>query len=347
MELLELLSPDVKLRRIASTHGGEYCGPCPFCRDGDDRFRVWPNEGRWWCRRCDRRGDAIQYLRELHGATFQEASHFVGRWVQETGEQENRRRGQAKISDLPGDKWQERALSFVCRYAEMNLWYRPEGEPALAYLRKRGLTDATILYWGLGFNPEDMYVPAHHWGLEGKDVWCPRGIVIPSFTDTPEGLRCQYIKVRRPIEGDDLDRGIGGSKSGKHGKYVMIRGSVPRIFGLHDVAGSRSIAFVEGEFDAMLLNQEAGDVIKAVTQGSATYRPDAADLWALRDASRILAIFDADAAGATGAAHLKALSARVSVHRPDGGKDITDMLSVGIDMRNWILQALSASWQHT
>lgn len=27
----------------AALHGGEYASPCPFCKDGDDRFLIWPN----------------------------------------------------------------------------------------------------------------------------------------------------------------------------------------------------------------------------------------------------------------------------------------------------------------
>ncbi|MBV9711108.1 MAG: hypothetical protein JO011_09365, partial [Ktedonobacteraceae bacterium] len=42
MNLYELISQNTSLRRVASTHGGEYAGPCPFC-GGTDRFRVWPD----------------------------------------------------------------------------------------------------------------------------------------------------------------------------------------------------------------------------------------------------------------------------------------------------------------
>ena len=29
-------------RRKAACHGGEYCSPCPFCKEGNDRFVIWP-----------------------------------------------------------------------------------------------------------------------------------------------------------------------------------------------------------------------------------------------------------------------------------------------------------------
>jgi phage/plasmid primase-like uncharacterized protein len=43
----------VALKKVASTNGGEWAGPCPGC-GGSDRFRVWPvdrgGRGSFWCR---------------------------------------------------------------------------------------------------------------------------------------------------------------------------------------------------------------------------------------------------------------------------------------------------------
>ena len=72
------------LRRAGSTAGGEFAGPCPWC-GGTDRFRVWPvhpsGRARFWCRRCERRGDSIDLLRELKGLTFREATAIAGETV--------------------------------------------------------------------------------------------------------------------------------------------------------------------------------------------------------------------------------------------------------------------------
>ena len=72
---LDIVRKDVQLQRVASTGNGEYSGPCPVC-GGNDRFRVWPNEGdkgRFWCRQCDIKGDSIDYLRVVKGLSFQDA----------------------------------------------------------------------------------------------------------------------------------------------------------------------------------------------------------------------------------------------------------------------------------
>ena len=40
-DMLALVGRDTQLRRVATTHGGEWAGPCPFC-GGRDRFQAKP-----------------------------------------------------------------------------------------------------------------------------------------------------------------------------------------------------------------------------------------------------------------------------------------------------------------
>jgi primase-helicase-like zinc-binding protein len=58
------------LRRVASTNGGEWAGPCPLC-GGEDRLRAWPTPGegsaRAWCRQCEFSGDALDWATKLDG----------------------------------------------------------------------------------------------------------------------------------------------------------------------------------------------------------------------------------------------------------------------------------------
>lgn len=47
-------------------------GPCPFCREGKNRFVVWPRQepafgGRYHCNLCGKTGNGVHLLRELHG----------------------------------------------------------------------------------------------------------------------------------------------------------------------------------------------------------------------------------------------------------------------------------------
>lgn len=55
----------------------ELCGPCPWC-GGTDRFIYKIDQDRYWCRQCEKNGDAIQLLRDLDGLSFQEAKKALG-----------------------------------------------------------------------------------------------------------------------------------------------------------------------------------------------------------------------------------------------------------------------------
>lgn len=79
MTLLDLLNDDgIDTKKVSTTNGGEYAGPCPAC-GGTDRFRVWPQNGRYWCRGCGKSGDAIQYLRDFRSLSYHDACLFLGR----------------------------------------------------------------------------------------------------------------------------------------------------------------------------------------------------------------------------------------------------------------------------
>jgi len=74
-------TPNITIKREATTNGGEYSSACPDC-GGDDRFRIWPNEGengRFWCRQCDRHGDLIDFLQWTRGISFKEAAKIAGK----------------------------------------------------------------------------------------------------------------------------------------------------------------------------------------------------------------------------------------------------------------------------
>jgi len=81
MTILDIVeSLNFSLKKVSSTTGGEFCGPCPWC-GGKDRFRLWPNHekgtgGRYWCRQCDRSGDAIRFLMGAEPISVQAFQRF-------------------------------------------------------------------------------------------------------------------------------------------------------------------------------------------------------------------------------------------------------------------------------
>jgi DNA primase len=54
----EIARRGIKLRKS----GAELVGPCPVCRDGDDRFAINIKKQVWNCRHCKKGGDVIELV---------------------------------------------------------------------------------------------------------------------------------------------------------------------------------------------------------------------------------------------------------------------------------------------
>ena len=118
--------------RLASRAKQEYAGACPFC-GGDhtsDRFRIWPHEGRYWCRQCNVTG----WLDALSG----ERPRTL------IPPQPKQARGRLAPQANPAHTAHYRELyAAVALWAHSNLYQEHNPEP-LAYLHQRGLDDASI-----------------------------------------------------------------------------------------------------------------------------------------------------------------------------------------------------------
>jgi DNA primase len=313
-DLLTLIGHDTTLKRVASTKGGEYAGPCPFC-GGHDRFRVWPSSDRpgWWCRQCERNGDAIAYVMQRDALDFRAACERLG--VSMPGKPRPRPAVHPDSNGAPSGTWQGRGRDFVA-YCQGRLW-GGAGAKALAWLQGRGLHAETIHYFGLGYNPARIDDEPQRWGLEGgKKVWLPRGVVIPCEV---AGV-LWYVKIRRP--------------EGGRWKYVQARGSRTALFGADDLGNeNRLLLLCEGEFDAMLAKQEVGDLVDVAALCGASKGIPARWLPYLIPHPRVLVAYDGDDAGREGAKKLAAQSKRiVKIDLADGG-DLTDFYTSGGDLR--------------
>lgn len=75
-DLLSVISPLVPLKKIGTSSGGEWSGPCPFC-GGNDRFSVQPyhDEPRWLCRYCTdgKWKDIIDFIQRRDNTGFVDA----------------------------------------------------------------------------------------------------------------------------------------------------------------------------------------------------------------------------------------------------------------------------------
>lgn len=324
-DLLDLVGGHTRLRFMCRTKGGEYAGACPFC-GGRDRFRVWPEADRpgWWCRVCHRSGDAASFLHQVEGISYREACH---RLRIEPGRRSSAPAPPAHNTSPPDAQWQRRGRLFVDLAHDCLL--SAAGRAAREYLHhRRGLSDATIQRWQLGYNPDGGGRDAEEWGsVTTGRVWLSEGIVIPQeWNGTLWG-----IKIRKLTDAP------------RSRKYVQVEGSRRALVGsacTDDGQHASTVVVTEGEFDAMLLAQVAGDLAGVVTMGSAAGVPSTRWLWELRDARRFLVAYDSDFAGQSGAQVWAQRSQRVQVIRPVGGKDLTEMQQAGGDLRSWLVYHL-------
>lgn len=339
MNILELITADgFTFKRVAATHCGEYAGPCPFC-GGNDRFLIWPEHkgGRYWCRGCEKTGDAIQYTRDTRGLSFAEACQALGiskngyrkKWSRPTPDKPVFR---PKKHDHPPELWAQKAETFL-KAAQARLW-TPDGQAARNILFGKGLTEETIRRAGIGFNPAEVYRDRQDWGLarevrsdgRPKRLWIPAGLVIPLRYD--EGLA--RLRVRR-------------SDPGEGPRYVNVVGSslAPMI-----LEPQRTVfVIVESELDAWLCWQEAGDLIGVMAMGSAGMKPDQNAHALLSGASLILNGLDYDPAGARYAWKFwpETYGKKVIRWPVPVGKDPSDAWQRGLNIRAWIEAGLSES----
>lgn len=300
---------------------------CAFHADGEQdggSLKVNDSSGRWWCFACGKGGDVVDWVRERQGVTFAEACRQLGagQSFPSSSSRMSLTRSVAPVVPrvAPSLAWQDEAEEVV-QHAKQFVWSLA-GCPARAYLTGRGLTEETIQVWGLGYNPS-RYRMARLTDQHGRPVAVPRGWVIP----LREGGKLWGVKFRLP-DGTPGD------------KYVQLAGSRPCLFGEHTLRREVSV-LCEGEFDAMLLHQEAGDLVGVGTTSGG------AKVWCrewnvpLLLSRVVLLAYDSDEAGDKGSAMMMAAMARARRIRVPSGKDVTDYYLAGNDLREWIEEELA------
>ena len=149
-------------RRVKLTRSGRQSkGCCPFHTEKTPSFYVY--EDGYHCFGCGAHGDAVSFVMQTQGASFMEAVQSL---ASEAGLEVPRASPAAEAAE-------RRRLDLHGVLDEALAHYRrrlaaKEGGAALAYLRGRGLTDATIEKFGLGWAGEGRGALASD--LAGRDI---------------------------------------------------------------------------------------------------------------------------------------------------------------------------------
>jgi DNA primase len=292
----------------SSRQGSRLLWHCPFHDDHNPSFTVDPIKRRWNCYPCGIGGDAVELVMRHNQVSFPEAIGYL------TGHPSPSKipkpRPQPKPPPLPSGLPEAEARALVIE-AEARLWTL-DGSEALAYLTDyRRLDPDTVRAARLGWTPGVR--------LETKDgrPWTAQGVVVPWF----EGERLALLKIRQP--------------EGSRPKYAEAFRDRPSLFpDPGNVRPGRPLVIVEGEFDALLLGQELGDLASVVTLGgTGSTKPETHNLGRMLAAPRWYIATDADPAGDKAAEGWPARARRV---RPPGQyKDWTEARQAGVDLRRW------------
>jgi DNA primase len=180
--------------------------------------------------------------------------------------------------NAPSAAWQAQAAKFVA-WAEQRMSDTPR-----AYLGSRGLTHTTAAAAHLGYNPTGVWSERADWGLEpdgdNTRMWIPQGIVIPWYV----GGELWKLQIRRDVTKPDQER------------YKTLPGSTNALYGVDSLRDGEPAMLVEGPFDALAVQQVAGDLVGVAACGtSGARRAKWYSMLAL--CSPVLVSLDADAAG--------------------------------------------------
>jgi DNA primase len=307
-DLVQLVGRRVKLIR----KGRVMWGCCPFHAEKSPSFKVENERHAYKCFGCGASGDAFKWLIETEGLTFPEAVEKLAgeagvelpKWSPEDEEREKRKKSLYEIVELAA-QFYERQLR------------EPSGQETRAYLKRRGLDDASARQFRLGYAPASgqaliEFLKTHN---VTQDDMIAAGLARPA--DAERGLRDFFFnRVMFPI-GDGRGRIIafGGRALQPDAKPKYINSGESALFSkgaqLYNFAAARAAALKAG---TVLVAEGYMDVIALVRGGfphavaplgTALTSDQLQLLW--RTAPEPILAFDGDEAGqkaARRAAHL-------------------------------------------
>lgn len=334
MNLLDIIKESgLEPVRDSGASKAEYSSACPIC-GGTDRFIVWANKNKFWCRSCGIKGDDIDYLMNIRGLSIKEAMKAQGREYVKTTEKN-------QLSPIGGwspkqreefpEAWVNKAFKLI-EYAHKQLFETEEGKHVLKQLEDlKGIKPETARHFLLGWNPKDIFQERIDWGLpdeikdngQKKKIWIPAGLVIPSTHDMIlENIR---FRLKKPFENN---------------KYVLLSGSRMGYLVTPWQEGNRDCFLVESDLDAMLLYQEAGDLACFVATGSTSNKPGTKEYYLLKTKNLFLSLDSDDAGRKAVKGFWKDHFSEAEVWPVIEGKDPSEAFKNGLDLRTWIQAAL-------
>lgn len=293
-DLVEIISAHVALRKRGKT----LVGLCPFHNEKTPSFHVMPERQIWKCFGCGEGGDVFSFVQKLENLTFAEAAEQLARKAGITIE----RSEQAAREYSERDRIL-RVNNVACAYFRKML---ESSDAALKYIEKRGLTQATVEKYRLGFAPDSWDGLLNYLARERVSPAdaVRAGLIVPRESST--GFYDRFRgRLMFPIQ-DTSERIIafGGRALGDEEPKYLNSPETPlfaknrTLYGLNfarrAVSQQDRLTVVEGYMD-VITAQEAGFEGTVATLGTALTDEHVNVI--ARFTKNVVLSFDADSAG--------------------------------------------------
>jgi DNA primase len=320
VDIVDLVSETVKLRKS----GKNYTGFCPFHPNSrTPAFVVFPESGTWRCfGQCNEGGDIFKFVMKKEGWDFPEALRHLAeragiKLEPQTPERQEEEDAHERLRALLED-----AVTFFKHHLLQNA----AGKSARDYLTRRGLTDATIETFGLGYALDSWDAGLRYFTGKGYSTADLLAVGLITERQGSEGFYDRFRnRIMFPIR-DPLGRMAG------FGARILDPNDVPKflnspqtalfdkgrlLYGLDQarkaIRSADQVVIVEGYLDVIVLHQ-AGFANTVSPMGTALTEDQIRLL--KRFSRRMVLALDADAAGEK--ATLRGLEvARQSLDRSD------------------------------
>lgn len=264
-DIVELVGSYVELKRA----GRMEKGLCPFHNEKSPSFYVYPETNSFYCFGCGAGGGAINFVKNIQNLDYVEAVKFLAARAGMPMPDEDDRLSKLRGKVLAINR--ETARFYAAR---LNT---EVGTAARQYLRARGLTDATIRRFGLGFAPDAFGALMNHLKQQGytEQDLLEAGVCKRSQKGTVyDAFRGRVIFPIIDLRGNVI--AFGGRIMGEGGPKYLNTGDTPvfkkskGLFALNLAKKSVSRRFIlaEGYMDVISLHQAGFDTAIA-TLGTA------------------------------------------------------------------------------
>ena len=315
LDIVEVVSGYVPELKKA---GRTWKARCPFHSERTPSFAVDPERQTWHCfGSCSTGGDVIEFVRKVENLDFREA-------LQRLAERAGVELRQQSPREREEREQHERLLA--ANEAAAVFWQAAlagaEGAEARAYAERRGLDDATVRAWQLGFAPDGWRSLTDHLVARGfsEDDLIEAGLAIKGDRGVYDRFRYRLMFPTRDGRRRLIGFGARAMRPGDEPKYLNtpqtpLFDKSGNLYGL-DRAGDavrrldRAVV-VEGYMDVIACHQYGFEHVVASNGTSITEKQMAL---LKRYSHNVILALDADAAGSAAALRGIEVATGVSDH---------------------------------